>query len=164
MEVAKMLRVLKKIQAGIGLIEVIVALGIAVVVITALVSLSVFTLRSSLQSKLLLEGTKIANREIELVRAYRDQSLSWAAFINGMDNCFTSCYMSLDGLVVNSGVGVENSGLEQVEHFFRAESLSGTIVTASDQEVRIEVTARWNIGGELKQTQIFTDLTNWRGL
>lgn len=62
-------------QEGIGLVETIVALGLGVVVLTALVSLSVFTLRTSTRGKLMLEGSKRANEQLELVRAYRDLRL-----------------------------------------------------------------------------------------
>ena len=83
----------KKAQKGFALVEVIAALGVSALVITALISLSISTLRTSLDSELLLEGTKIANREVELVRAYRDgyesedTPRSWENFISAIQNC-----------------------------------------------------------------------------
>ena len=80
-------------KRGIGLIEVIAALAIAVIVITALVSMAIFTLRSSLESKLLLESTKQANVELELIRALRDSYPYWddPADIEGFWDDISAC-------------------------------------------------------------------------
>lgn len=159
-------RVIHKNQKGIGLVEVIAALGVTVVVITALVSLSVFTLRASLQSKLLLEGTKLASRETELVRAYRDKSISWQAFVDDMAGCFTACSVDLTADSFLASPRVEGAGLEAVTRQFKATTINGAAISvgSTTQVVRISVTASWNVGDDLKQTHVYTDLTNWRGL
>jgi len=140
---------------GIALVEVIAALGIAVVVITALVSLSIFTLRSSLRSKLMLEGTKIANRELELVRAYRDTN-TWDDFTDGVILCEDSdCSMDLSGTIVNYSSSVQGTGVETITRSF-------TVNFISSDMVRINVTVTWNIGSDVKGAYLYTDLTNWR--
>lgn len=143
---------------GIALVEVIAALGIAVVVITALVSLSIFTLRSALRGKLMLEGTKIANRELELVRAYRDTN-TWNNFIAGVGSCVSSdCSMDLSGTLVNNSSTVQGSGVEKITRSFRVVF----IPSDTPNTVRVSVTVTWNIGSDVKGAYLYTDLTNWR--
>jgi Tfp pilus assembly protein PilV len=154
----------KENQKGIALVEVIAAVGIAVVVITSLVSLSISTLRTSLKSKLLLEGSKIANRELELVRAYRD-TVPWSEFISALvnENCSSSCSISTDGLnIVSSGEVVEGTGTEALRRSFTAKTPGGAVLSVIDNTARISVSVIWTIGGEEKGAYLYTDLTNWR--
>ncbi len=156
-----------KHSLGIGLVEVIAAVGVAVIVITSLVSLSVFSLRSSLQSKLYLEGTKTANKQIELVRALRDITANWATFISAVTPCSTGCYMTEptgSGLpTVTVGNGTTGTGLSTVTYFFRATNVNGGVLVSTDQTVRVRASASWPIGGRTISTNVYTDLTNWRG-
>ncbi|RJR27397.1 hypothetical protein C4561_02495 [candidate division WWE3 bacterium] len=165
-------------QKGIGLVEVIAAFGISMVVITALVSLSLYTLRSSLQSKLLLEATKIANRESELVRAFRDdENVSWLVFMDTLDitdndplvsdydctcaaaPCTKQCNMTSNPVQVNAGARVENIDGQNVTHWF------SIVPDANDPTniVRVYVTVTWDVGTQAKMTNVYTDLSNWRG-
>ena len=156
---------IKRNEKGIALVEVIAALGIAVVVITALVSLSIFTLRSSLRSKLLLEGTKVANREIELTRALRD-STTWASFITFVQACTIAnpCSMSISPLGVTSGSTTENPDTtEAITRQFTATATDMGDLTGSEDTVRISVSVTWGIGSDVKAAYLYTDLTNWRG-
>ena len=163
----KHIKKLNKDQRGIGIVEVIAALGLAIIVLTSLVSLSLFTIRSSLQSKLMLEGTKLANKELELVRAFRDSSGDWEngsgsnAFLNQLiDNgCNTGCHM--DNLVVDSGKDTIGSGPEEITRSFRATDVDGNPLGTSDQVVRISVEISWNVGTDTKYARLYTDLTNW---
>ena len=154
-----------KLEKGIGLVEVIAALGVAVVVITALVSLAIFTLRSSLQSKLLLEATKQANRELELVRAFRDRN-DWATFRSSIDDCYglNPCSMNNTGTTVNSAENITGTGLKTITRYFVASDVDGSQLSSTDQQARIAVTVYWDVGGEEQTTHVYTDLTNWRGL
>jgi Tfp pilus assembly protein PilV len=167
----------KKSQKGFALVEVVVALGVSALVITALVSLSISTLRTSLDSKLLLEGTKIANRQIELVRAYRDGYIdantprSWEAFIDDLHDCeafntgyLFSCHMGEDGSV-NHDVGKKGSGAEEITYQFIMTNPDGTPIdqTSIPPVVRISVSVTWKVGDQEKGSYIYTDLSNWRG-
>ena len=152
-----------KYQSGIALVETIVALGIAIVAITALVSLSVSTLRSSLDSKLLLEGSKIANKQVELVRAYRDGT-TWDVFVNAIAGCSDGCHM--DSATGNPllGVGESGAGTEKVSFQFTATDSDGNPINVlvPPDVVRIKVAVTWAIGDETKGAYIYTDLSNWR--
>ena len=156
---------IKKInQKGIGLIETLLALGVSIIIVTAMVSLAIFTVRASLQNKLLLTGTQLANQEIELVRAFRD-STSWEEFIDELDgttgiNCFTGdCYMTNTGvLVVNAGEQLINGGtVEEISKKFRLTDING------DQTlIRVAVTVGWQIGADAKYAHNYTELSGWR--
>jgi Tfp pilus assembly protein PilV len=153
----------KKNNKGMALVEVIAALGIAVVVLTAMVSLTLFTVRSSLNSKLLLQGTKTATREAELVRSYRDSSATWEVFLAAMQNCHsaTCCMNQGTGLPI-SGVCTEGTGAEIVTRSFTASNSSGGALVTSDNIVKIDITANWVVGGVTKNTHLYTNLSNWR--
>ena len=151
-------------ERGIALVEVIAAMGVAIMVITALVSLSISTLRTSLNSKLLLEGSEVANREIERVRAYRDNN-SWADFIEAVRGCTadTPCSMNSD-ISVTSSSTTEGTGSEVLTRSFTATKVDETALSTDplDQIVRISVSVTWKIGDQDKEAHIYTDLTNWR--
>ena len=166
-----------KYQKGFALVEVIAAIGVSALVITALISLSMSTLRTSLNSKLLLEGTKIANRQIELVRAYRDgykdadTPRSWQEFISDLHDCEVfnggesfSCYMNENGLVEH-GVGEKGNGAEKISYQFIMTDTDGTQIEPMENPsiVRISVSVTWMVGDQQKGSYIYTDLSNWRG-
>lgn len=163
-------------EKGIGLVEVMAAFSISIVVITSLVSLALYTVRSSLNSKLLLEGTKIANRELERVRAYRDTRLDWSTFTNDLDlgsggldctcpdsvSCtgagLKQCSMILSPtLDVVEGTAVETIDGQPVTYYFN--------VTPDPNDpnniVRVTVEVSWRVGGQNKYTHVYTDLSNW---
>lgn len=153
-------------EKGIALVEVIAALGIAVVVITALVSLSIFTLRSALRSKLLLEGTKLANRELELTRALRDSSGTWDGFLTSVAPCTIAspCSMNVSPLGVSYVPFIENADTtEAITRQFTATVPGGGDLTGTEDTVRISVSVTWSIGADVKSAYLYTDLTNWRG-
>ena len=156
-------------QKGIGLVETVAALGVAVVVITSLVSLALFTLRSSINSKLFLEGTKMANEEIELVRAYRDSSgMTWSGnpgFIVNMGPCFgalAKCFVNTSGnpLTISASEETFNSGQPtELKRFFRL----SYPVSGNTNLVRVEVEASWKVGSITKYAHNYTELANWKG-
>ncbi len=161
-------------QKGFTLVEVVAALGISALVITALISLSISTLRISLDSKLLLEGTKRASRQIELVRAYRDGEGSsgiprgWRDFIDDLRDCSVfnspfSCHMEDDGSL-RGGVGYKGTGAEQIAYQFKMTDVQGVPLEPTDYPdiVRISVSVTWKVGDEQKGSYIYTDLSNWR--
>lgn len=144
-----------------GLVEVIAALGIAVIVITALVSLTIYTLRASLESTLLLEGSKYANREAELLRAYKSNStVSWNTFVGEVSGCTSgsSCHMRSDALGIDSGPAYENQGMNnQVSREFY------TVNTSTSSNIaHFVIVSKWRIAGMEKSTYLYIDLSNWQ--
>ena len=162
-----------KNQKGIALVEVIAALGVSAIAITALVSLSISTLRTSLNSKLLLEGTKIANREIELVRAFRDGEVpeggprSWESFINAVKGCvaLNPCYINDSDISVVPGSKYRDEDTpEEIKwSFVVSDPVNNDSVEETDNIVRVSVSVNWTVGDQIKGAYVYTDLSNWRG-
>lgn len=165
-------------QKGIALVETIAALGLAIVVITSLVSLSVFTLRTSTKGKLLLEASKVASDQIELVRAYRDDpARTWADFITAVGSCteISQCHMLADisgaipSLSVVSSIGNINdaNGNLVSTYWFSVtdeiiESGDTSSVDVTDPVIQVKVTVQWRSGSQDQTTTIYTDISNWR--
>lgn len=161
-------------QKGIGLVEVIAALGIGIIVITALVSLTVFTLRASTRGKLLIEGSKLANEQLELVRAYRDSGRPWEntgdGFVNNVMGCTAAamCYAEVDGSnvikIFTSGVKTLNVGTpnELTYGFYTSDSVNGGNATIASTIVRISVEVSWSDGDQTRYSYIYSDVSNWR--
>ncbi len=153
----------KHVQSGIGLIEVIAALGISTVIITSLVSLSIFTLRSSLRSKLLLESSKTSNRELELVRAYRDKN-TWTDFKTNMASCRDNfCCMKFDasGIIAGTCYGDRETAVV-IENLKADETMRGFKTQETDDVIEVTVLVNWRDGKDVKSTSLHTELTNWQ--
>lgn len=150
-----------KKQSGIGLVETIVALGVAIIVVTSLVSLSVFTLRTSTQSKRLISGSKMANNELELVRAVRDSQVTWDDFISEVSSCTQGapCNVNSTTFSVQSGTKISD---DITISFYATDPINLDTVETTDDVVRINVNATWNVGTDIKNANIYTDLSRWR--
>ncbi len=157
----KLIKYINKNERGIGLVEMILALGVAIIVITAMVSLSVYTLRSSTQGEILFEASKYANEYLERVRLRRDQSASWAAFRTAVSSCGTSCTIQDTG-AITPGTDPITGTTPPVTRYFRATKVDGTAIDATTTVVRISVDVSWSLGGVAKHTYVYTDLSNWR--
>lgn len=149
-------------QNGIGLVEVIFSLGIALVILTSLVSLAVFTLRTSVQNKLLIKASSIATQELELVRAYRDGT-DWVTFRNSVRQaaCSPAINCRIDpGLTVVTSPKTVGTGAEVVTVAFGSSDCTGYSGIPSDC-VKISVRATWSVGGQTKYVHNYTELSNW---
>lgn len=154
---------LKINNKGFGLVETMLAMALAVIVITALVSLSIFTLRASQQSKYLLEGSKLANQELELVRASKENAASWTAFMTSITSCTVNCYINPSTLaVVTSAKETLVADAELTRHFYVTHPL-GIPSAISDQIVRISVVVSWRVGPNTRYAHTYTDISNWAG-
>jgi Tfp pilus assembly protein PilV len=157
---------LLKNQQGIGLVEVLAALGISVIAITALVSLSIYTIRISLQNKLELMGSQRATRERELVRAFRDKSTSWEQFLTDLNSagCTTRCH--IEQPTSDTFAPVSGSASESVEGsvvLTRSFTIAPDPNNTSDNNIRlVTITVSWSIAGVTHTTHLYTYLSNWK--
>jgi len=78
----------RRFESGQSLVEVIVAVGLILTAVVALLTLATSSMKSSGFGAAKARATKLANEEMELVRAYRDE-FGWSVFSSatGVPTC-----------------------------------------------------------------------------
>ncbi len=153
-------------EKGIALVEVILALGVSIVVITSLVSLSLYTLRAALQGKLLVQATNLSKEELERIRAYRDLAASWNTnFLTPLIPCATAnCYIDESLVLHTSQSDVRNASTPlQLTRYFRISDPAGGSIDGTENLIRASITVSWKVGTQDKNVFIYSDFSNWRG-
>jgi hypothetical protein len=159
-------------EKGIGLIETIAAMGVAMIIVTSIVSLSVYTLRASTTSKLMIMGSKYATEELERLRAKRDTTNTWLSFYNSVvpacdtvgEYCYINSSLGIAQAVSTTGEVINTGGGENMRRYFWVTNPNGGGLSPTQNILRFNVRVTWVVGGQTKNTYIYTDLSNWRNL
>lgn len=126
-----------KREEGQSLIEVVIALAVAIVAILALVRATVTSIRNADFARNRALATKYAQEALEKVRSYKVEH-TWQDFT---DNC-------------------ESIPLDSPPSPFSAPSLACSLPAEDTCEVR--VTVSWTDASGLHQSELVTRLTNWK--
>ncbi|MCA9307982.1 hypothetical protein KC980_00555 [candidate division WWE3 bacterium] len=171
-------KIFKK-QHGVGLVETIFAIGIAVVVMTSLVSLALVSLRTSQKNTSLLRQSKLASEELERIRTYK-LTRDWKDFVDDMRNCTGTsyCYIAPDlvlhiDLVPPYGESLEAFGDANIYRYFKAyDPAAVSYPVTSDSALiidpgttpdllRVSVTVETHVGDDVVSAHTHTDISNW---
>jgi len=149
-------------ESGQSLVEIIVAVGLVMVTVTALLALGVIGIKSSGFGVAKAKAVKLANEEMELVRAYRDAT-DWDRFNKignlGIAGCSSDegarcCISNADGLTLTT------IGSESIPPFTRYFIASPNIEGKNSYTVTVYVSWADQSGEHVvKDSSIFT---NWR--
>ena len=144
---------------GHALIEILLAFGISVVVILAMVSLAVVTIKASTTSRAYAEAGKVAQSEAEQLKLLRDIS-TWENFVATMyNNCKGSyCHINSSG-VAQAGSSSVGTGSSVVTYYFTTD-----VADLNSKEFKYTVGADWNISNVAKTYKIEGLLSDWRSL
>lgn len=129
-----------KKKSGQSLLEVVMAMAIAVVVISGLVSAVTLAVRNSTFAKNQTLATKYAQEGLEKVRAYRDQN-DWMTFTSGCGNLAT--------------MGISNT---PAAGFSR--SVSCAMQFPNFNMRRIQITVSWTDSAGSHQSRLMSYFTN----
>ena len=163
-----------KSQKGQGLVETLMAVAVAVIVVTSLVSLAIFALRNSKQSSYASQATQIAETQLQYLRSYRDNSLTpWADFISpatgGTPNCtgtLPACGSAPASTFCHSsdvGAPIANVATSTPFTFYYSlNCIPSGSCTSTGGLVRASVLVTWSVGGRTECVYNNTDFTNWR--
>ncbi len=145
-------------QKGQTLIEVAAVMGIAVIVVAALVGLGLTAMRSSGYAKSRALSTELANEAIEAMRIKRDSSTDFGGdFTNG-------CYALGSGHRIVSGMVVCGNVLD-CSNFQTYESLKYNISVSDSTNPsgkKVTATVCFTDSAGVHKTVVSTLLTEWQ--
>jgi len=138
--------------SGQTFVEVIIIVSIVIIIITALVSGTIASLKITGYNALKSQATKYAQDGIELSRKERDAS--WSVFYNRSQPPKTWCVDKVGVWSQQSPcpVNIDNT-------FTRSIQLSYDGV---NQRIEARVIVTWRDGAEIRSSKITTFFTNWR--
>jgi len=139
---------MRKQEKGQSLIEVLAALGVVVLVILALVTVTTISIRNATFAKNQSLATSYAQEAIEEIREYRDQN-SWADFVT---NCNNKTAM---GLSDPSPPFVLSDPVCNIPETINS-------CDEGDSRCEVKVTISWDDAKGSHQTVLTTYLTDWQ--
>jgi Tfp pilus assembly protein PilV len=147
---------------GQSLFEVILAVGIAAMVLIAIVSLSTLSVSNSSSSRDTSQANRYAQEAIEWYRSVRDSN--WTAFKNyassgGTTYCINDIVMSLP-TPGNCPAGSFIAGTI----FQRESTLSLVTTSTTDDTVELLVIVKWNDSRGAHTLPVTTRFTDWRSV
>lgn len=146
-----------KNSRGYALIEILLAFGISTVVMVAMVSLAVVTVRAATTNKAYAEAGKVAQSQAERLKLKRDIT-PWSTFLPLMRSCSgRHCYVDSAGAVHN-GDALAGTGPSIVTYYFT------TTAAAGSKEFTYTVWTTWNVSTVVKTYKIEGLLSDWRSL
>ncbi len=163
---------------GISLLEVVMAVGLLFIVVSALVQLGITTLRTSDAARVRIVAQQLANEGLELARVQRDADpnaffaldtsnpnywWSSAAFTSGnMGLTPTSCDPS-NLTTITSNCVVTGSINDQTVNFYRVFNIVD-VVSGDPNNKEVTVHVFWNKEGNTSPSNLSTStrLTRWR--
>jgi len=142
---------MRRNEEGQSMVEVVVAVGLILVAVAALLSLGVVSLRGASFSVSKIKATRLANEELELVRAYRD-TVGWATFVSDLGDCGSGCYINSDLMEVISG---KETAAESFTRYFYFTTMGG------DNKRRITAVVTWTDQSGEREVTLSSVLTDW---
>jgi len=127
-------------EKGQGLVEIVVSLGLTILMITGLVSLTSVAIRNANFSRSQSLAKNLGEQAIENARVYRNQ--------NGWNKFFTDKV----GNPATDTVGIYTRLIE-----YEDQSSGG-----ADDKVLVTSTVSWSEGGRSHQSKVETLLTKWQ--
>jgi hypothetical protein len=145
-----------KSHSGQSLVEVLVALGVALLVIVALIRATAISMKGSGFSKTQARGTRYAQEAIEWIRGQRDEGWSNLNSRTPDTGLATYCLNDLSSWPASSGECTDYS----LDVKFKREAV---LSNEGGGKIGVVVTVKWlEVGGE-RQSRLNTYFTNWRG-
>jgi type II secretory pathway pseudopilin PulG len=151
---------------GQTLVEVVVALGVVILLVTGLITGTVFSLKASQNSRARSLATKYVQEAIEIAR--KDREISWYNFTSlSGDYCMPENSISFLEAPVHSGTCNQSDyiKLDSPQIVFirtvKFDSIAA-VPSVNPDLIRVTATVTWKEGDTTRTSQATTDFTNWR--
>lgn len=144
-------------SSGVALVESVVTVGVVVVLITGLLSLTSKSLNASQFGKNKSTAVGYASSAIEIVRKERDSS--WAVF-SAKASAAPGTMYCLSG--TSAWTNPVSGACPTNVNSFYSRSVTYTNVSSGTPKVIIDVVVRWSEGSIHHDTKLKTYFTQWR--
>lgn len=142
-------------QRGQTLVEVIVAIGVVVLLVTGLIVSTSVTLKASQYGKMRSIGTQYAQEAVEATRNLRDSG--WSSFFAIYGNNGVS---PKSWCLSKNGEWTEMSGtcLANIDSFYTRV----VTFTWDDPRMKVDIEVSWIDGGKTYSSKLSTFFTQWK--
>lgn len=140
---------MKKSTRGQTLIEVIVAIGVVVLLVTGLIVSTSVTLKASQYGKMRSLGTQYANEAIEAARNLRDSGWSTFLFYGGTSQCLNKA---------GTWALMDVACAPNIDSFYTRV----VTFTWDDPRMKVDVAVTWVDGAKTYSATLSTYLTQWK--
>ncbi len=153
-----------KLQKGVSIIEVIIALSIIFIAFFSFLTLAQYSLKLQDQSKSKLEAINIATETIEATRSVRNED--WDKFTSlSLDTPYYPVILSNKWTLSSTNPGLINGVYDRwviIEKVYRdVDDNISSSGTEDSQTKKITAFVEWNDRNQIKQIDLITYLTNW---
>lgn len=147
---------MKKSTRGQTLVEVIVAIGVVVLLVTGLIVSTSVTLKASQYGKMRSLGTQYANEAIEVTRNLRDSGWSTFLLYGGTSQCLNKA---------GTWALMEVACAPNIDSFYtRVVTFTwhdDPLVT-NDERMQVDVAVTWVDGAKTYSATLSTYFTQWK--
>jgi len=136
---------------GIGLVEALIAVSLAIILIVSLLTLTNFNIRNSLLVTENQDSINSANNLLENLRTIKDSNFtSFATKV--FSSCKTQNCTVSSGAIVDAVINLDN---QSPISYFRVREISS-------QEVEVNIVTEWKVGNQKFSSPVSTVFSNWR--
>ncbi len=154
----KLIQFLSQKTTGQTIVEVIIAVGIVALVMTALAASLTLSIRNTAQSRHKNLGTKLSQEGLEIFRRERNL-LGWDTFSNRLNSqvyCMQTVPDDITGLVAGSCDSTNNITLS-ANDFYREATVSKTSPTI----INVVITTTWTDGKRDHEASVTQEFRDW---
>lgn len=135
---------------GIGLVESLIAITLAIILIVSLLTLTNFNIRNTLLVTENQDAINNANQLLENLRSVKD--INFSEFISKLEICISSPCVYNSGNITSIQSNADNPSPFS---YFKSRKIS-------DNEVEITIITEWKVGNSKFSSPLQTIFTNWR--
>lgn len=146
----------RRLQKGFTILEVVFATGIALLLLTTLIVGSVFSLNNVTFARNQAQATKLAQEEMERLRAVRDMKGYSSLSCSSPTSCTIDASLTISSVTTQETVGI-------FKRYFTIDSLNNNCQVNSIYGKYVTVTVQWNqgLGAASHQTKLTSCITDW---
>jgi type II secretory pathway pseudopilin PulG len=140
---------------GIGLVEALVAIALAIILIVSLLTLTNFNIRNSLIVTENQDAINSASQLLENLRSEKDSNFNdFYTTVTSSDFCISpnKCTFSSTGVITNT----VNLDLSPISYF------SVVKTPGNVNQIEINIITLWKVGNTTFSSPLSTTFTNWR--